>query len=495
LTQVTVVGGGLAGMTAALSLLELGCQVSLFDAGVRVGGKAGANLNDGHRNDHGYHIFPAWYLNCWRLVDELGIRDNFVDINKLSQLKAGEFPRFTTLEGITSPKNAFRNLWAGFIPPHEMFLFFYAGLDLASRPNSRRARLDQLSITGFLRSRFYSTGELENQFHELLLKAITVPSYTVSAMTVRKVARFWLRYPTPTVRILNGDLQTHFIEPLRRRLEGLGCRIELGRRLVRIEPQADRVARLHLQDAQTETTEILDVDQIILAIPPERLTELVDDALFAAAPQLGNILYLRSQPMVALDIYLTRKIAELPRYHLNLTGARYGLSVIDVSKVWDGESIGAYSGTVLNAIASNAQSLLTLSANHAAELLLAELMRYIPFTSADIDRYVLQTHEKEPLFVNGVGAWAYRPDTTTELSNLHLAGDYCRSWVDLVSMEAAITSGLKAAESLRRRLNIGKPIVILEASVYPDWLLRLGKWVLAPVALAARFAVFLGSKS
>src|SRR5205823_2276595 len=139
-----------------------------------------------------------------------------------------------------------------------------------------------------------------------------------------------------------------------------------------------------------------------------------------------------------------KKISGLPAHHLNLTQARYGLSVIDVSQLWAVESRSNSGGTVLNAIASDSQGLRTLSSDRAAELLIAELMRYLPFTSVDLDHYILQTHLNEPLFVNGVGAWAFRPDTSTELSNVHLAGDYCRSWVDLVSMEAAITSGLKA---------------------------------------------------
>jgi uncharacterized protein with NAD-binding domain and iron-sulfur cluster len=110
MTHVTVVGGGLAGMTAALRLLERGCQVSIYDSATRLGGKAGANKNGDVFNDHGYHIFPAWYLNTWRLVDELRIRDNFVDIDKLNQIMPNEFPKFTTLEGITSLGNAWKNI-------------------------------------------------------------------------------------------------------------------------------------------------------------------------------------------------------------------------------------------------------------------------------------------------------------------------------------------------------------------------------------------------
>jgi len=52
--------------------------------------------------------------------------------------------------------------------------------------------------------------------------------------------------------------------------------------------------------------------------------------------------------------------------------------------------------------------------------------------------------------LNNVGGWAFRPEAATKVPNLYLAGDYCRSHIDLVSMEGAFTTGLHAAEAVRR---------------------------------------------
>ena len=41
------------------------------------------------------------------------------------------------------------------------------------------------SLTGFLRARFYRTDTIADQFQELMLKGISVPTYEVSAMTMR----------------------------------------------------------------------------------------------------------------------------------------------------------------------------------------------------------------------------------------------------------------------------------------------------------------------
>jgi len=77
--SVTIVGGGLAGMVSALRLLERDVNVTLIESTPRLGGKAGADQHGSDWDEHGWHLFPLWYLNIWQLVDELGIRGNFFD--------------------------------------------------------------------------------------------------------------------------------------------------------------------------------------------------------------------------------------------------------------------------------------------------------------------------------------------------------------------------------------------------------------------------------
>src|SRR5438874_1411395 len=98
--SVTVIGGGLAGMSAALRLSQRGLRVRLIEAGARLGGKAGANRNGDDFDEHGYHIFPKWYLNLWRIVDELKIRDQFVDCTEFRQLVTGAFPTTKSVRNI-----------------------------------------------------------------------------------------------------------------------------------------------------------------------------------------------------------------------------------------------------------------------------------------------------------------------------------------------------------------------------------------------------------
>lgn len=149
--HVTVVGGGLAGMIAALRLAERGFSVDLYEASHRLGGKAGADKNGADYDEHGYHIFPMWYRNIWQLVDELRIQDHFADVENFLQVEAGQFPKFKTLTNLGSARFVFKNLFSGVLPWEEMALFFYSTLDLMSHRFSYRRFLDQTSVNGFVR--------------------------------------------------------------------------------------------------------------------------------------------------------------------------------------------------------------------------------------------------------------------------------------------------------------------------------------------------------
>lgn len=109
-----------------------------------------------------------------------------------------------------------------------------------------------------------------------------------------------------------------------------------------------------------------------------------------------------------------------------------------------------------------------------------------PFERNEIAKLYLQRHATTPLFTNAVGSWANRPEARTHIPNLYLAGDYCRSHIDLVCMEGAIVTGLHAAQALCEDLKLDSEVPVLEPKIYPRWLLVVSRMALAPVAALAR---------
>src|SRR5688500_4620614 len=57
-SRVGIVGGGLAGLAAAVALVQHGCEVELFEARRKLGGRAGSYHDplDGATIDHCQHV-------------------------------------------------------------------------------------------------------------------------------------------------------------------------------------------------------------------------------------------------------------------------------------------------------------------------------------------------------------------------------------------------------------------------------------------------------
>jgi hypothetical protein len=249
--------------------------------------------------------------------------------------------------------------------------------------------------------------------------------------------------------------------------------------------EQNKVRGMHLVD-QHGNGEVHSVDHLLLAIPVEKVTGLVRDELYACAPALGELRHVRTRPMTAFNVYFKGRIPRMPSDHVNLLESRYGISFIDVSQTWETEN-----RTVLNLIASDVTDLESLSPRLVVSALMEDLRRYLPFTLDDVERITLQTHRDQPLFMNDVGGWAFRSTARTQVKNLYVAGDFCQTPIDLVSMEGAVTSALTAAEAIRGDLAIGSPIKILVPPVYNRLLFVLGRLALLPAAAIAKAWTFL----
>src|SRR5579863_1567943 len=69
--SVAVVGGGLAGLTAALRLAQRGFAVTIYEANETLGGNLSANEVNGVFHDVYPHMFCPWYANFWQVFGEI----------------------------------------------------------------------------------------------------------------------------------------------------------------------------------------------------------------------------------------------------------------------------------------------------------------------------------------------------------------------------------------------------------------------------------------
>jgi hypothetical protein len=174
-------------------------------------------------------------------------------------------------------------------------------------------------------------------------------------------------------------------------------------------------------------------------------------------------------------------------------GSKFGLTFIDNSQAWPG-----LDKTMLNVVASDMNALAGLDPDVAERHMIAELGEYLHFDRRDLD--AAKTHFEpnisDELFVNEVGSEHWRPVAKTAIPNLFFAGDFCRTVIDVVTVEGAMVSGLLAAKALQaqaiadRQLQADdprvRPIAVIEPDAYPELQMMALKLLLAPYAYAAK---------
>jgi uncharacterized protein with NAD-binding domain and iron-sulfur cluster len=70
--RAAIVGGGWAGLSAAVELAQGGIRVTVFEAAKQLGGRARSVEVQGHRLDNGQHILVGAYRETLRLMQQVG---------------------------------------------------------------------------------------------------------------------------------------------------------------------------------------------------------------------------------------------------------------------------------------------------------------------------------------------------------------------------------------------------------------------------------------
>jgi zeta-carotene desaturase len=479
-----VVGGGLAGMVVARELALRRWRVVLLERSKRLGGKAGSDIKNGRLVEHGYHVFPQWYPNVRAIVERIGIR--LIDFDRYHFLLPGEYPHRITVRGLSGPAAVWHNTFHGLLPWYHNILYFYSVLDMISRPLSDKRFLDRVSQIGLVRGKWYASESVGELGQENILKASAIPAYDLSAMTAKRVGSYWVRGASPFLSVLPGDLQAVFIDPQVRELENLGVEIRYDSAVRGVVAREDRVVAVALQDGSE-----MYADVYALCTPFEVTRTWLDDKLYEADPELGNMHFLEAQPMAALHLRLRRELPDLPREHVFFHGSHYALSFIDLSRLWTELRGRPY----LSFISSNYGPLNGVSEEGAKDLLLKEIGEYLPITPADVESWELNSNVSVPLFINTIGAWPNRPRPKSNVANLYLAGDFVKNAIDLACMEGAVSAALETAGQIL--VDNGETASLPEAHVPPVWprgLLVLARILLIPMVAVARVIAFLEEK-
>lgn len=540
--RVAIVGGGIAGMTCALRLVQSGCHVTIYEAADRVGGNLSSAGQPGAPYQDVYpHILPDWYANFWELCEqELGLRRE-VHFSPRSGVKVldkpsggpspGQAPKYMDIAFAPTFKSIVTNIRSDVLSIPDFFLFAFLNLDLAAQPPdpNNTDMLSALDVNGYFYSRAYST-EATAALQNYTISVIwSIPSDMTSAKVYKKFVKHQLSSFGPNVPyawMLKGSLQEKIIGPLERKLTGksdgkpgkLDCVIKTSTKVHSVEVLANGAPRIMIEkpgagdsDGKIALEEAAPVDYVIMAVPGTELARLVMEGaqgrrLVDKVPALSRLGRMRAEAIPVVNIYFKRKLPFLPKEIVGLRGSEYDLTMLDISQLWDGYGENP-DVTVLVLAASNVYAVPSKDLQEQGYLMIKRLSEYLPFDpgtawreSKDIDweKTTVRQNTHHLLFINDVGGRMWRPQTAYhqaphKLDNVFFAGDVCQTDVDMATVESAVQSGVMAARALQEvemgehgRCRMGtKPIVMTPHKVFTNATFLTAKLALLPFAYGA----------
>lgn len=521
--SVTIAGGGLAGLTAALRLAQRGYRVKIYEQKSMLGGNLGSRPTAGVDLDVYPHMYLNWYHNFWGLLADVSVdRDElFAPFHAVKQLRRGEFPKFTGLTDMYSPWRMIPNLFSGVGPMPDMFVFGYSSIDLLAERLNPTMRLSQMSVSGFLNARPYVTTRASDAYDSFITRVWGIPSYLTSADDFRDYLRFSLAAPTPSFWLPRGSALQRVIDPIVTALKGAGVEITTEVEVTGVSCSDGRVTEISLRDTAFDsrtctwvgkrgTSRTESVDELVLAVPAVTLATLMrkpaqrrQTSVVEEAPEIAGVARLRAVQVPILYLYFNRKLSQIPPEPVGLFDSQFALAFTDISQTWQG--VPEFAGqTVLALSCSDPSTLPGSDRDQDAQAMLSELARYLRFDpgrewgeSAEIDwkRTKYEPNMDAQLFVNETGSDAWRPHASSDgISNMYVAGDFADNHIGMTTIESAVTAGLQAAAAIVKRRGLGAPVEIVKPNSSIAWDLAYVwlRYAWAPYVCAAS-ALSLGS--
>jgi squalene-associated FAD-dependent desaturase len=439
--RVVVIGGGLAGITAAIALRESGVGVTLLEARPRLGGATCSFSRDGLTIDNGQHVFLRCCSAYRGLLARLGmtgsaaIQDRF-DITVLSPHSEARLRR-TALPG---PLQLGRAL-AGYSMLSAAERLKVARAALAMRfVNPAKPGVDSQRLGDWLAARGQGTRARRNLWDLFTVSALNIAGDDASlalAATVVRMALLGARdaadIGVPAIPL--GDLHGTAAAGL---LRQLGAEVRLATSAVAVEQEpAGRLSVRAAAGADREQASV-PADGVVIAVPPGPAARLMP-----AAAGTARWTGLGSSPIVNVHVIYDRRVTRLP----------FAAGVDSpVQWVFDKTaSAGVKAGQYLAISLSAADGYIDVPAARLREQFVPALAELFPAAREARITDFFVTRERQATFRQAPGCGQLRPAAATGLPGLVLAGAWTDTgWPD--TMEGAVRSGLNAARELRRGL-------------------------------------------
>lgn len=424
---VLVVGGGIAGMSAALRLAERNIPVTLLETRKKLGGRATSftDVRTGEVLDNCQHVVLGCCTNYLDLLGRLGVADRIAwhdeqywveEGGRTSVLRPGPTP--------TPVHFMWSILRAKFLSAIEVGALSVAIADILRVDRAQH----QHETFGAYLSRLEQPESLVRRFWSpVIVSACNLDVDRVSAASALHVFQegFLANRAAASIGVPSVPL-VELYERAAALIESAGGRVLLGEGVASIDERGAVTSEGVRYDARP--------GRIICAVPVERVNRIVDADVRRRDSRFGTLDSFTHSPILGVHVRFSAPVMHLPHAVL-----------VDRPTQWlfrkDRE------GRVLHAVISAADAWVPLSEEEIARRVVDDIQACFPIARATPVERVRAVKEKLATFAPLPGVDELRPCATGPGSTLVLAGDYTRTgWP--ATMEGATRSGYAAAAAV-----------------------------------------------
>jgi zeta-carotene desaturase len=432
--DAAVIGGGVAGMSAATALAELGARVVLIEARHELGGRTSsfADALTGETADNGPHILMGCYDEAFALLRRVGSMSNVLLQDTLSMDVVDRGGRLSRLRCPALPSPA--HLLGG--------LFRWDALGWrdrlgALRLAARRVPAPNETVASWLTRLGQTPRLVELLWEPLALAALNQPIDVAAAAPFAEVldrmlgARAGASLALPAV-----PLTSLFAKPVRAFLSARDGMV-LVDSPARLAPRDGGTVQLTVRGTPVEARAIIAAVEWhglagLFPSRPEPLHRLFEAAA-ATAPAA----------IVSAHLWFDRAVMTVP--FAGLPGRPWQW-IFDAGRQWHGRS------SHVSLVASAADELAARDKDATVGLAVETVRNLFPLARAAALRQAVVVRERRATFSVAPGA-APRPGHETPWPGVLLAGDWIGNTLP-ATIEAAATSGHAAARLAARYLDL-----------------------------------------
>lgn len=428
--SVSIIGGGLAGLSAAVFLAENGFKINLFEASPKLGGRVYSffDKTSGLKIDNGQHILASWYKNTFEYLKIIG---SFEKLKFQNHLEV----KFADISG-----RKFRLKASKLPPPLHLAggIMKYDALSLKDKLAVirlvnfiKKNKISEAELTEYNTNRLFElsrqTDKAINYFWKPFIIAVfnAEPQNTSAFMFADMISTGFLKKGGSELVLPDGFLSDIFTEPAGKYLESRNAGLKINNGIKEIKLQNNSVTSITAED----NSEIKS-DFYICAVPFFNLQKL-----FNADNPLMKDADLKSSPIVNIHLKYDKEIGNI------LNSGFAGL--LGTSSQW----VFKVKNDQVCVVISSAKQIAEKSIEEITEIAKNDLISCFP----ELKHYNITASrvlkEMRATFVPDSYSLKNRPGTKTNFKNLFLAGD----WTDTglpATIEGAVKSGKTASNAI-----------------------------------------------